>query len=110
MLTNRKLDEYCASIAQDIMADVKSNERGMDDAYDMAHEYADGSEYVIYYAKAHELCQNCDTDNGEDFLTGISDQNVPRSYDDMAALIAYGEIHHRIYAALSELEDEGEEQ
>ena len=107
MITNRKLDEYCADIAQEIFDDVQSG--NCEHPHDAIYEYADGSEYVIYYAKAHELCQNCDITSGEDFADDISCGNEPRTYDQMATVIAYGEIAARIGAAYMALEKEAAE-
>ena len=86
-----QLDEYCAMCADDIL----SEESDRDSAMDMAHEYADGSQYVIYYWRAHALCAGCNTDRGESFLedTGHPDG---ATYDQLATLIAYGEIYSRI--------------
>ena len=72
------------------------------DAYDMAHEHADGSEHVIYYHKAHAICQNCNTDAGEEFVSDIGEPEDGWSYDGFAVAIAYGELHHRILVALAE--------
>lgn len=91
-MNNYKLDEYCADIARYIWDDIAKNGG---DVTDLAHEYADGSEYVIYYAKAHDICQHCSVDAGEDFAHDVGG-DTPRSYNDMASLIAYGEIQSRI--------------
>ena len=98
MLNDYALTEYCNDIAEEIARDADSLEQ----AIDWAHESADGSEHVIYYAKAHQLCQNCDTMQGEDFVAQCFDQ-TPMTYDDMACRIAYGEIDARISARLWEI-------
>lgn len=90
-MNDYQLDEYCRSIAEDIVRDAKSEEQ----ALDWASESADGSEYVIYYHKAHELCQNCNTDQGEDFVAECW-ADTPMTYDEIACRIAYGEIDARI--------------
>ncbi len=64
MLNDFTLTEYCNDIAQDICRDASDEDQAMD----WATESADGSEYVIYYAKAHDLCRGCNTDAGEDFV------------------------------------------
>ena len=98
MLNDFNLTEYCDDIAQDICRDASD----IDQAMDWASESADSSEYVIYYAKAHELCHGCDTTQGEDFVAdGFSD--VPMTYDEMACRIAYGEIDARIRTAVHNL-------
>lgn len=94
------LDKIAAEYAADIMREC--NDYG-GSYYDMAHEYADGSEHVIYYSKAHAICQNCDTSNGEQFL---EDNGNPETvtYDTLATAIAYGELLARINAAIDEIE------
>ena len=83
-------------------------EQDLDAAIDMAHQYADGTEWVIYYAKAHELCAKCNTDNGEQFLEDVGHpENV--TYDSLAVSIAYGEIYSRIAQAVQSLYEMAEE-
>jgi hypothetical protein len=101
MINDFSLTEYCNSIADDIFADAPT----FDDAMDWATESADGSEYVIYYAKAHDLCRNCDTTQGEEFVAECF-SDTPMSYDDMACRIAYGEIYNRIQARLWAMNEE----
>ena len=98
-MNDHQLDEYAKEIASDIKAEIA--EYG-GDAYDMAHEHADGSEHVIYYYKAHQICQHCNTDNGEAFLEDVGAGDNP-TYDSLATIIAYGELHARIMAALNEM-------
>ena len=80
----------------------------LDAAIDMAHQYADGTEWVIYYAKAHELCAKCDTDNGEQFLEDVGHPETV-TYDSLAVSIAYGEIYSRIVQAVQGLYEMAEE-
>ena len=98
MLNDYKLDQYCASIAEELV----NYHEDLDEALDHVWEYADGSEYVIYYAKAHELCRTCNTDMGEDFIADCY-SDVPMTYDEMACRIAYGEIENRIRCAVEEM-------
>lgn len=98
MLNDFTLTEYCNDIAQEICRDASDEDQAMD----WAHESADGSEYVIYYAKAHELCRNCDTAQGEDFVADCFG-GESMTYDEMACRIAYGEIDARIRAAIYEI-------
>jgi len=95
MLNDYKLNEYVESIVEDILEDCDD----IDSAMDQAHECADGSEYVIYYARAHELCQNCNTDMGEEFVEDIGVGDNP-TYESIACLIAYGELRGRIERAI----------
>ena len=103
-MNDYQLDEYCRSVAEDIVRDA----RDLDQAMDWASESADGSEYVIYYHKAHELCQNCSTDQGEDFVAECW-ADTPMTYDEIACRIAYGEIDARIRNFVWQLWQEKEE-
>ena len=95
-INDHKLDQIAKEYAIDIVADGG-------DPTDLAHEYADGSEWAIYYNKAHELCQNCNTDNGEQYLEDCGPPETP-TYDSIASYIAYGELYGRIVDALNEME------
>ena len=90
------LNEYAADIADEILRECDGDR---DDAIDFAHEYADGSEWAIYYHKAHELCQNCNTDNGEQFYEDCGPWE-DLTYDGIASIIAYGELRARIEQAI----------
>ena len=94
------LDKIAAGYAADIVRECA--ERGCD-LVELARKYANGSEHVIYYGKAHTLCQNCDTSNGEQFLADACNlENV--TYDSLAVSIAYGELLTRIHAAIDDIE------
>jgi len=98
------LNEYAADIAEEIIRECDGDR---DDAMDRAPEHADGSEWAIYYHKAHELCQNCNTDNGEQFYNDCGPwEDV--TYDKIATIIAYGELHARIAQAIDAKIDEAE--
>jgi len=97
-INDYKLDQYCKGIAKEI-CDVTPE---IDDAIDQGCEYADGSEYTIYHYKAHMLCQNCNTDQGEDFVADCWG-DTPMTYDEMACRIAYGEIESRIRNEIYEI-------
>ena len=98
------LREEAQSIADEIWSKVEGD---IDDAMDQAHEWADSHEWVIYYHKAHQICQNCDTENGEQFLEEIGPGDEP-TYNKLAVTIAYGELRARIEQALYKLEEEAE--
>ena len=92
------LDDMVASWAVEIFEQTESRDDGMD----LVHQYADGSEWVIYDGKAHDLCRNCNTDQGEDFLAECyPDNNL--SYNEMASAIAFGEIQARLAQAVEGL-------
>ena len=99
-MNDYQLTEYCNDIAADIARDASD----INQAMDWATESADGSEYVIYTYKAHKLCLDCNTDQGEDFLSecyGYGDgDGHGKSYDELASIIAYGEIQARIQSAI----------
>jgi hypothetical protein len=96
------LDEYATDIAEEILRECEGER---ETAMDRAHEAADGSEWVIYYSKAHELCQNCNTDNGEQFYDDCGPwEDV--TYDKIATIIAYGELRARIEQAIDAKIDE----
>jgi len=94
-----QLDQYAEAAAQDIADEIK---RHGGDACDMAHEHADGSEHVIYYYKAHAICQNCNTDMGEEYVSDTVEPEGGWSYDGFAVAISYGELYNRILVALIE--------
>ena len=102
IMTDYKLDEYAADCAKQILEEI--NTHGGDE-YDLAHEHADGSEWVIYYHKAHQICQNCKTENGEAFLEDVGSPE-PITYDSLAVTIAYGELHARICQAIDTMKGE----
>jgi hypothetical protein len=83
---DRDLDLYAEACADDIIAEMGllADE---DDIQNSVHEYADGSEHVIYYYKAHAICQNCNTDSGEEFLADIGNPD-PVTYDSLAVRCA----------------------
>lgn len=96
------LDQYAADIADEILRECDGDR---DIAIDRAHESADGSEWAIYYSKAHELCQNCNTDNGEQFYEDCGPwEDV--TYNGIASIIAYGELRARIEQAIDAKIDE----
>lgn len=98
MLNDFKLDEYCKSIAEEICNSTKY----LDEAKEQVWQYADGSEYVIYYAKAHELCQNCNIEDGQDYVEEVYGDAF-QSYNDLATKIAFAEIDSRIHDFVDEI-------
>lgn len=91
-----ELKEYARDIARDIARDARDFEQAMD----WAHESADGSEHVIYTHKAHAICQNCNVDQGRDFVRACY-PDAWLDYDQQASAIAYGELVARIESALN---------
>ena len=103
-MNDKELNEYCEAIADEIRSECDD----IDSAIDLAHENADGSEHVIYYNKAHAICQRCKIDDGQAFFADCFSDGG-KSYDEIACIIAYGEIRARIEARLQIL-FEGENQ
>ena len=91
-----QLDEYATDIARDIARDASDIEQ----AFDWAHESADGSEHVVYTYKAHALCQACDVTQGREFVSECY-PDAFLDYDQQASVIAYGELLSRIEHALN---------
>ena len=101
-MNNYELTEYCNDIAKEI-AEETSN---FDTANEQAHERAEGSEHVIYHYKAHWICQNCDIDQGQDFFSDCYSGDHGKSYDEIATIMACGEIQARISSKLWEIFEE----
>lgn len=105
-----EIAQYVDSIAQDIMAEREHWDA--DDLHDIAHEHADGSQYVIYYALAHEFVQALDGVERNEAETRIFDFEMkPESYDEYATQIAYFALYELIMEAVTEkLEQEQAEE
>ena len=107
-MNNAELNIIATGYALEIHAEFTA--QGDVDIHDLAHQYADGSEHVIYYSKAHDICQNCNTENGEQFLedmggsTELFSAGEGATYDKIATLIAYGELYARIVDAFAGVE------
>ena len=95
---DNELDQIARSYAEDIAQEVSAHGG---DAMDLAHQYADGCEHVIWFHKAHAICQGCDVSNGEDFVEDCGDPEGGWSYNGFAVAIAYGELHYRIVKQLA---------
>jgi hypothetical protein len=111
-MNDHNLNEYAKQCARDIVAgyDIQSYETLADyeqDFNDSANDWADTSQHVIYYSKAHAVCQNCNVDAGEEFLEDVGNPD-PCTYDSLACAIAYGELRARIMKALNDILSEDE--
>ena len=95
-------DHVLDTLASEYAKEIFEQTQDIDDAQDLAHQYADGSDWVIYHYKAHMLCQNCDIANGQEFVDDCW-AKTPMSYDEMATMLAYGELYSRINTALYKL-------
>jgi hypothetical protein len=97
-----ELDQYCRAMAKQILDEFA--EYG-GDLSDLIHETADSSEHVIYFGKAHSICQNCNVDNGEAFIEETGTPEDGWSYNGIAVAIAYGEIVARLNSFIQEMQD-----
>ena len=99
--------QYVDSIAQDIMAEREYWEA--DELHDVAHEHADSSQYVIYYAQAHEFVQALDGAERNEAERHIAVYEMhPESYDDFAVKIAYWALYELIMEAVTEKLEQAE--
>ena len=101
-MTEVKINDFILdNIAKDYAKEILEQTQDYDVAYELAHQYADGSEWAIYYYNAQMLCLNCETDHGEDFLDDCY-AGDRLTYKKMATVIAYGELLGRIMSAIND--------
>jgi len=104
----------CEELAQEIFNETMEGQGDEDPDYhrddmsDRAYETVDGHQWVIYYSYAHQICQRCRTDYGEQFLEDVGNPD-PVTYDSLAVTIAYGEMLARVQDHLNTLIDAWEE-
>lgn len=104
-INNYTLNYEAEAIAESVLQEVQ--EYGTD-AYDLLHEMCDGHEWVIYTYKAFQVCAECNTDDGEDYLEGLG-----QSYTDIgrhATAVAYATLMAKATEHYNELTNEGEHQ
>lgn len=70
--------------------------------FEILDEIVQGSDHVIYFAKAHAVCQNCHVTAGEDYAYDMGPPSDGWTYNTLATVIAYGEL---IYRAQMHLDD-----
>lgn len=105
-------DSYIDSICDDIWINYKADLNNQDDWPDIAHECADGSQYVIYYGMAWDLVTMMrhhdfsSFDSAEDaaFNYGIEFESA----NQMMTLIAYELIYQHIMLTLNNKHNEQE--
>lgn len=109
-ITDFDLRAECESIAAEIFGELKDEhgadfnpENYRDEMDERAHQAADGHQWAIYTYRAIQLCSNCDTTHGEDFLDDIGGVEKGDTFGGIASKIAYGEIRHRIMEELDTL-------
>ena len=100
-INDYRLNELAAEIAAEIISECHDDR---DTATDRAWEIAVDHPFAVVYHKAHELCQNCNTDNGEQFYeqyrNGWTTTGLDNTYNGIASIIAYGELYARIEQAI----------
>ena len=100
--SNYELDQYCQSIANDIFQELHDEDNLCSSrALDLAHEYADASEHVIYHYKSHCIMMHCTTCDGQDLMEQSHDGSFV-DYDSLANQIVYFEICYRVEAKIAE--------
>ena len=90
--------DYANSLAKDLIEDMPDDE-GECYIYDMASEYADGSEHVIYYHKAHQFLQWMHASEIEHIEGEIEAGGSFVGYNDLASRIAYYHLSNMISSA-----------
>ena len=95
-------DFLLTEIAKDYAKEIFDQVSDIDDGYELAHQKTNDCEWVSVYHKAHLLCLNCNTDNGEEFFYNRHSFKS-MNYDEMGRLYAYGELYGRTMSALNDL-------
>lgn len=108
-ITEYGLTREAESLAREIFDEYRDEggagwdpEDDRDDMLDRVHETADGHAWVIYTWRALQLCAECNTDLGEEFVDDIG-LPEPFTLGGAATAVAYGELRARIESALDEI-------
>ncbi len=99
--------QYAIDLAHDLINGMDESQ-GEEYIYDTAHEYADGSEHVIYYAKAHEMVAWMHQSRIDYWEGEIEAGSGFVGDDQLACLIACYELSDMISAAALKLFEEQE--
>ena len=99
--------QHAIDLAHDLINDMDES-HGEEYIYDIAHEYADGSEHVIYYAKAHDMVAWMHQSRICFWEGEIEAEGSFVGYDDLACRIAFYELRDMIIAAALKLFEEQE--
>ena len=99
--------QYAKDIAEEIVfRDIKPDDDPEERVYDLAHEYADGSEHVIYYYKAHQLLEWLDARTIDHIEGEIEAGGSFVGYNDLASRISFYALRDMITSeALTLLEN-----
>ena len=82
--------------------DILDQTNNFHEACDLAHKYADESEWAKNTHKARTLCENCNKSDGLAFVADCF-ADTPMNCDETAKRIARGEIYGRIVDAIYSL-------
>ena len=89
-LADVNYQQYAKDIAEEIVfRDIKPDDDPEERVYDLAHEYADGSEHVIYYYKAHQLLEWLDARTIDHIEGEIEAGGSFVGYNDLASRISF---------------------
>lgn len=109
------LTQTAASYAHDIFDTIKDENGGdafdaeafRDEMNEKAWEYADGSEHVIYTARAIAICGNCNTNTGEERAEDIYGKPFDgcETFAEVCTRLAFFTLLCEIESELSDLID-----
>lgn len=107
------LEKEAAEIAQSIFDEFKDENGGAsfdaeafrDEMMERAWQDVDGSQNVIYTARAIAICGNCDTDAGEEWLEGIYGKPFDGcdSFAEVCTRLAFATLLQATESALDDL-------
>jgi hypothetical protein len=107
----KEFNEYIDSMRDDILTEYRLGNNTRDDWCDIVHEYADGSQYVIYYGMAWELVnmvRRCDGALFDDAQLGLDGFGDSQDINQMMTRLAYECIYQQLMLALNDAIDEAE--
>lgn len=94
------LQKEAESIAKDAIEECGND---LDAIQEHIWQTVDGHQWVIYYYQAIQLCANCNTDEGAQFVEDLGMETG--SFEVMATRIAFGELYNRAMQASQEAID-----
>ena len=99
-------ESYIDSLCDDVWINYKAQLNDQSDWHDIAHELADGSQYVIYYGMAWDLVtmmRHADSALFNDAEDSAFDYGIEfKSANHMMTLIAYELIYQHIMLTLND--------
>ena len=109
MKNMKEFNEYIDILRDDIMTEYRLGNHDRNDWPDIVHEYADGSQYVIYTGMAWDLVnmvRQCDGDLFDDAERGLEVDvlDVHR----IMTIMAYECIYQQLMLALNDAAEEEE--